>query len=75
MNWTASINVYDNGERISYSVRMWRIGEARRTFRSPDVQWQGHLVRPLSQAPTAWLPQVARSIAQQTETGPGTGNS
>ena len=75
MHWTASVNIYDNGETLTYSVRMWRVGEQRRSAQHPDVKWQGRLTRPLAQQPTAWLPQAIRSIAQQTETGPGTGNS
>lgn len=73
MHWTASINIYDDGVRLSYSVRMWRVGEARRTFVRPDVRWQGTLPRHPAERPTAWLPAVARSIAQHTEHGPDIG--
>lgn len=55
MFWTASVNVYENNDRLAYSVRMWRVAESKRTFLRPDVKFTGSMPSRGSENPTRWL--------------------
>lgn len=65
MRWTASVNFYDDGERLKWSVRMWRVGWQRRSARFPDVKWTGTGPVPLSENPQEWLRLALRRVSDQ----------
>lgn len=63
MHWTASVNLYDNGEEISYSIGLWRVGQERRSRPTADVKWHGFVRRPIIESPNEWL----RTVLQELE--------
>lgn len=62
MHWTASVNVYDSGEEISYSIGLWRVGQERRTRPTADLKWHGKTARPIVESPHEWLRTVLQEI-------------
>lgn len=62
MHWTASVNIYDSGEQVRYSIRMWRVGYQRRSAAKPDLHWTGTLSAPLTENPQGWLKEVLRRL-------------
>lgn len=65
MWWTASVNIYQNGDTVKYSVRMWRVGENARTFVKPDVRFTGSMPAPLSEHPTTWLRHILERLPEK----------
>lgn len=65
MHWTMSINIYDNGENLRYSIRMWRVGYQHRSNAKPDLKWAGTTSRPLSENPTDWRRAVLQRLLEQ----------
>lgn len=65
MRWTATISLYDDGETLRWSVRMWRVGMTRRTARFPDVKFTGSSLAPGSQEPTKWLQAALAALTRE----------
>lgn len=65
MRWTATISLYDDGETLRWSVRMWRVGYSRATLRHPDIKFTGGSLAPATQEPTKWLQAALAAVTRQ----------
>ena len=64
MRWTATVSLFDDGETVRWSVRMWRVGFTSRSARWPDHKFTGSSSAPVAQEPTRWLLEALSKVTR-----------
>lgn len=62
MHWTASINVFEHEDSLSYSIRMWRVAEQGRVHKRPDRTFSGRVTTPSAADPAIWLQALLEAL-------------
>lgn len=66
MHWTVSINTYEHGaEEVTYSIRMWRVGDYQRTSRNANKSFTGSARVPAEPHPTRALLALLEVLKEQ----------